>query len=207
MNFIANCESLKPSSLTSALLFVGMSLVQTSLSTASQPVGLALDSLTIPSQGGVATSSVSLTNGQEYWLLAEGAVTIDDQGSTADAEWIMFIAQPWTENPGNPSYDILVDGAESNWLGSSLLNPDPIADFATFAVHQRSESHQYWLPIIGDGSSIQLHFQDGDYSDNNGSMSVSIFAPEPSTLAILLLGGVTAVYRKRNPAKAKSIGR
>jgi hypothetical protein len=151
------------------------------------PTGSPLEVISIPVADVNGTdSSVVLQQGVTYWLLAEGVWHAGYGGQSEDAEWW---TQPptypeWTEDndwSGYPpdSMDLIVDDAlQPDWWGSSLTDPSPVSDFATFGVHIFSPSHAYWMPVIGDGTTINLRVVDhpSHYHDNWGTITVAIYA-------------------------------
>ena len=55
--------------------------------TIANPIGPAMETLVLSSNGTPVTSSTVLTNGQQYWLRAEGTYARDFGGHQCDAEW------------------------------------------------------------------------------------------------------------------------
>ncbi|MBN2445135.1 MAG: PEP-CTERM sorting domain-containing protein [Phycisphaerae bacterium] len=186
-----------------------LSLALTTLILSSVTIGApilpALETLSVSSDGTVEQSTVILEEGVQYWILAEGTYS---QGGTAenraDAEFShepYYEVWDWYEYRLDSScLDLLVNGQDIDWRGSSLDDPDPIAHFGTFAPHTFSPSHMYWFPIVGDGNAVSLMIQDSVYGDNSGSLTASIYpVPEPGTLSLLSLAGMGlfSAWRRR----------
>lgn len=149
--------------------------------TIANPSGPAMESLVLSSNGTPVTSSTMLTNGQQYWLLADGTYVRDFAGHQCDAEWCEGpTGPPWVEvTGGDPNQDVIVDSTARDWLGSPLPAPDAFLDFGTFLAHTYSSSHLYWLPITGNASTFQVQISDAFTGDNSGSLTVRLFDDVP----------------------------
>jgi len=164
------------------------------------PVGGPLDAITVPATGGgTVSSSITLIEGIDYYILAKGVYVHDtNPWCQADAEWgENYPGQGWVESHSTPDPDLILGGTEYDWMGSALSAPDPIVDYLTFAQHTYSPSHMYWVHVVGKGTTLGLYIQDVDHGDNAGSLEVSIYAPEPATVLLLGLGGLGLLRRRK----------
>ena len=167
-----------------------------------------LESFTLSASGTPQTSSTVLAAGQNYWLLAQGTYVRSASGLRADAEYAEQTANVWLEDAGGggePNHDIVVDLTGRDWLGSPLPSPDPFLDFETFQAHAFSPSHQYWLPLIGNGTSVGLAIFDQFASDNSGSLVVGLYAPEPTSLSVLALVAAKLLARRKSRRHAARV--
>jgi hypothetical protein len=119
-----------------------------------------VDTLTVPSDGTIVTSNVSLESGVMYRLIASGTfLTNPTNDWFADAEYIDF---PNTVDVGSgidfglAIDDILPDASKTPHWGSY------------------SPSHSYELPWTGEGSPIQAQIHDQVYGNNSGSLTLEI---------------------------------
>lgn len=171
--------------------------------TIANPIGPAMETLVLSSNGSPVTSSTVLTNGQQYWLLAEGTYVRDFAGDHADAEYAEESAGVWVETSGGtgpePNHDVVVNAIGQDWLGSPLSAPNAFLNFGTFLAHTYSPSHFYWLPISGTGATFQLKIADQFTGDNSGSLTVRLFADYPpdiptvSQWGLIVMAGLVAV--------------
>lgn len=142
----------------------------------AQPV---IETMVLSSNGTPVNSTTVLLSGQQYWLVSEGTYVRDSAGDRADAEWAEETVGSWLEDAGGggePNHDIIVNSVGRDWLGSPLQSPDSFADYETFQPHVFSPSHIYLLPIIGNGSPIELRIFDLFTGDNSGSLTVHLYA-------------------------------
>ena len=147
-------------------------------------------------------SSTTLADGAVYYILVEGTYEHANDGQRADGEWNQISTPPsdWVEEEweGDTEHDLLINNNEYDWWGSALSAPDPVLDYHTYAPHVFSDQHHtYWLPFVGKGDPIRFSIQDIQYNDNEGSLTVSIYVPEPATLSLLLLGGLLVSRGRR----------
>jgi len=187
-------------------IVLAVSVVTCSVGSA-QPVGSALETLTVPATGATATSSTALTAGEWYWILAEGTYVQSYAGHLADPEWEQLVAgsgdpADWREsNPEMPSeHELLIDETDVDWMGNDTeTSPDPLLDWADYDVHTFSQDHHtYWYRIQGTGSALDFRIEEHEYVDNSGQLAVSLYheVPEPTVLA-LLAPGLLLFLRKR----------
>lgn len=192
-----------------ALLATGM-MGFSATHTWAAPVEPVLETIVVPSEypngpSGVMSSMV-LDAGVTYYLLAEGTYSYAPGGpGFADAEWWYEPGQSgwqedWSVYPELPldNLDLVVDDVARNWMGHGDQNVNPLSKYGEFAEGVFSPSHAYWLPIVGDGSTINLRISDTAYGDNNGSLTVGIYAaPEPASLTLLVLSGFGLLKHRR----------
>jgi len=161
-----------------------------------------LATLVLDSHGASQTTPV-LAEGVKYWLLAEGEYRRDGAGNHCDADWIeAYPPDPpevWVESFGSDikNQDVVINDTCFDWWGHASVGADPFSDFDAFSPHTFSPSHRYWLPYVGEGESIDICIFDQYYADNGGSLTVSLYVPEPATLSVLALGGLALLRRRR----------
>ncbi len=153
--------------------------------------GLADELLTLDSHGAPVSSS-PLIAGHTYSIYVEGTYTHATAGQQADAEWKeLDPGQGWVEYDPDPLrepvHDVIIDEVGYDWSG---------LDGGSYLPHQFSPTHQYMLTYVGAGVPIELRIYDTQYSDNSGSLTVTI-VPEPATISVLALGGLTLLRRSR----------
>ncbi len=165
-----------------ALTFV----ICTSASATTPPPGYVLqETITVPLTGSNVTSTTSLVSGKIYLLRASGTANISTPNpgncGLTDAEFARFEPDNTCSIPGTPQdssggYDFGI-GINS----STASNTKGITWGATF-----NTTHQYTAPFTGTGAAISLNFHDspGGYSDNSGTLTVEIFAPQAANAAI-----------------------
>ena len=141
-----------------------------------------IETITVPVTGATVTSSTFLDSGVEYLLQASGTFNIGGPGDgLADAEYFNFSNPPSSLGDFAQGVDIgiAVNGSKPRW-GSF------------------SSDHLYTISFIGQDAPIQLSYRDSFFPDNSGTLSLDILAiPEPTTLTMLALGGVTLFRRHR----------
>lgn len=140
-----------------------------------------LETLSVPATGGLVMTQTVLVADQPYWLLASGTYRHAFAGQNADAEWGQIDpGGPWVEvpDPDLPEYehDVVVDDPSEDWWGSAMPGADAIANFTSFLPHTFSPSHQYWLPVVGQGQALELWIPDFAYSDNAGALTIQIWS-------------------------------
>ena len=155
----------------------------------------------VPSGSPSGVTSPPLVSGVEYLIEASGTYS-GYPGVTEDAEWACIpwmYGGGWVEYPdldqGYPAAwaDLLINSQGYDWMGTS--------DGVNFAPHVYSPSHVYQLYFLGTGDPINLAVLDNNYSDNTGSLQVSIEpVPEPATLSLLALGGLLFLGRRNKNA-------
>lgn len=128
------------------------------------PKPLFIESLEVDAQGAIAESSNVLENGKTYRLKASGTANAGDS-IDFDAEYSLtnnVLGDTWSDDVTNyevygPNLlDLKVDGSFVNWGG---FNP----------------THEYWMDIIGDGTTITFEIYDIFPPNNTGSLFVDIY--------------------------------
>ena len=166
------------------------------------PVGPPIETLTVSAEyyANLASSTI-FAKGETYYILAEGTYRHAYAGQRCDAEWKQVDpGGNWIEQyyPGEYEHDLLINDTSYNWWGSALTAPNPVLDYQTYDPHVFSDQHHtYWLPFVGEGAPIRLSILDSCYDDNLGSLTVSIYTPEPATFSLLALGGLAIMRRRR----------
>ncbi len=129
-----------------------------------------------------ASSNIELAQGVEYTIWAEGTYRWAPEGAgggwIADADWVYVNSNglwrweyDYTGGYDELSLDLLIDGAEVDWMGT----PDP--DDGVCAAYDEgvfSPSHMYRVHVIGEGSPVHLSIYDTHYGDNEGGLTVMI---------------------------------
>ena len=144
-------------------------------------------SLDVTSAAGT-DSSVTLDLGTEYSVTVSGRFFLGSNTTrhVADAEFFNLGSSPL-----NP-----LDDVTSAEIGVGIDGAD--VDFGAF-----DPSSVYTTTVVGDGTTINVFFNDTNYGDNTGSLSVEIaeiaVVPLPAGLALMLmgLGGLRLVRRRR----------
>jgi len=150
------------------------------------------ETIVVPANGNTVYSSI-LLSGEQYEIRVEGTYKYGfNPTAFADGEWSFDSANlVWIEvMPGLPTanQDLVINNTEFDWLGRSSTG-DP------FMVHTFSPDHVYILPWLGQNEPLALRIYDAYSGDNSGSLTVNI-VPEPATLGLLVLGGVTFLRRR-----------
>jgi len=167
-----------------------------SLSSQATPIGPAIGSVSVPSDGSSVSTPFPLDSGKQYWILAQGVYYYDFDKSEADAEWSAPAGQSWTD-VGGDLYDLLVQDADQSWLGSAATNPNPVQYFSSYTPNVFSAGHHtYWLPWEGSGQGLTFRIHDGYYADNSGSLTVSVYTPEPCCALLLAVGSAMLLKRR-----------
>jgi len=138
-----------------------------------------LETLTVPADGSVITSSTVLQSGMLYRLEAAGTFLAGDT-ITADAEY----------SSGRPSYEWRDFVERYEQYGEGLLELRVNGAFVEWG--DFNPEHVYSIDVLGTGSPLSFSFDIYDiYSPNNsGSLTASIYAvPAPGAI---LLGGIGA---------------
>lgn len=125
-----------------------------------------LETLTVPADGTVVTSATVLEAGVRYRLRASGQIAIGGPGS-GDAEYAYnadnsTILDQCNNFASDVDMGIGVDGV------ANLPNQNPY--WGKF-----DASHTYATDFVGAGAPIQLNYQDCDYRDNTGALTVEIY--------------------------------
>ena len=133
------------------------------------------DAFSVDSADAAGTeSSVILEAGRTYEITVSGTVTlgVDPSRHVADAEFFNLGSNPLVplDFVGSQEIGIGVDGSD--------------LDFGSF-----DPSNVYTATVVGDGSTINVFFQDSNYGDNSGSFSVEIaVVPLPAALLLMFTG-------------------
>ena len=160
------------------------------------------ETFSVDSASQTAVSSSVLANGVQYLIEVSGTWEYwnrTDDKAIADAEWWSDHADNWawkehfkSHDPDRHDLQFTVGGETVDWLGTT--------DGVNFSEHTYSPSHVYQLTVTGAGSALDFLIYDSKYSDNNGSVQVTISEiPEPATMCLLALGGL--LIRKRRQPK------
>jgi hypothetical protein len=123
---------------------------------------VAIEMLTIPSDAMIITSATTLAAGTMYRLRASGTLVVATGiGLGGDAEYIDF-STPMDGVPGIDQglaiEDIVVDGTKQPKWGPYTA------------------SHVYEVPWQGTGTKIRAQYHDGNYTNNAGSLMLTILA-------------------------------
>lgn len=119
-----------------------------------------VETVEISSEGPGPVSSSALVDGDHYLFVASGTFDYNTAGDWADAEWYLkngVIVKGDTEGSVPYVLDISIDDATVN------------RDWGAY-----SEDHIYTMEWIGTGDPVQFSIYDSNYSDNTGSLSVTI---------------------------------
>ncbi len=192
------------------LLVVGFSLIFATV-TLGLEYPVLVETLEVSSLGPVPVGSLALVPGQPYLFEASGVWnhwTADPEALT-DAEWGRhqpYVIGQWDWYELQEDYpwvtyekdvlDLVINETAIDWLGSS--------DGVNWAAHTFSPDHVYRYEWAGQGQSVSFMIADHTpfgssyYHDNSGSLTVRIYTvPEPVTLALLGVGGLTVMRRRR----------
>jgi hypothetical protein len=127
--------------------------------------GTLVASLAVPYNNTIVQTPV-LTLGQVYTFRASGAAAASSTYST-DAEYGFLTSNP---NDLSQVYDFLASGIDA---GLSIDDPtDDTSKSPKWGAY--NPSHVYETQFTGKGAPAQLKMHDGDYSDNSGSVLVTI---------------------------------
>ena len=145
-----------------------------------------LETITVPSDGSSVSSLTSLSSSVAYKLVASGTYEIGGFG--ADAEYIF---------PG--PFDYFTNGGLNAGDYGIAIDDPTVGGLKLPFWGEYNETHEYIIDFTGLDSTISLNVHDDDYTDNVGSLQVQIFqaVPEPSSMALLALGGVIVTRRRR----------
>ncbi len=135
-----------------------------------------VDQLVIDATQKTMVSTPVLLTGQLYELTASGTYKAGSSGGN-DAEWKWINPASPYEEACDPVHDIIVDGIEYDWLGTT--------DGVIYAPHVFSASHEYKIYVVGGGEAIEMYIEDySSYHDNSGSLSVTINKLNKSSLEL-----------------------
>jgi hypothetical protein len=169
------------------LLVATVALACAQVATAG-PTWVLLEELSVPAQGGIVTSSVTLAAGATYRLEASGTfsagadITADAEYSSGPDSYVWQDVVEKYESYGEGLLELKVNGAFVEW---GPYNPD----------------HVYTLDIVGTGDPVQFDFEIYDifYSNNTGSLTARIYGvPAPGAMLLGSLGaGLVGFWRRR----------
>jgi hypothetical protein len=125
---------------------------------------VAVETLTIPVNGTSVTSQTVLLAGIGYRLRASGTFVIQSpQGTQGDAEW-------W-------DFSNLMDGVTGVDVGlavnDSIVDTNRTPKWGAYAAN-----HIYEVPWTGNGQPIVAMLHDGNFTNNTGSLMLSILAAQ-----------------------------
>ncbi len=121
------------------------------------------ETITVPVDGSVRTSTTTLQAGVAYQIRASGTFFIGGPGDgLADAEYANFLAPQDTCTGGG--FDLGIG------INSSGNTPTKFPFWGTYVV-----THVYTINFVGQGQPITLLYHDCGPSDNSGSLTVEIF--------------------------------
>jgi hypothetical protein len=135
------------------------------LAASAPPPGFVLqETITVPVDGTSVTSATTLQSGVTYKIRASGTFTIGGPGF-GDAEYAF--------DASNSSVTSVGDSVDLGIGINDTINDNPKAPFwGNF-----TSTHEYTIDFLGAGSTIALNYHDSFYDDNEGSLTVEIFAP------------------------------
>jgi hypothetical protein len=137
------------------------------------PTWALIDTLSVPATGGTITSNVTLQAGLPYLLAASGTfsaganITGDAEYSSGPTSYVWQEPVEGYESYGNDLLDLRVDGAFVNW-GPFNAN------------------HLYTRSIVGAGNKVAFDIYDIYSPNNQGALTVDIYAYVPAPGALLL---------------------
>ncbi|MEM9699656.1 MAG: VPLPA-CTERM sorting domain-containing protein [Pseudomonadota bacterium] len=131
-------------------------------------------------------STVILETGKRYTVTVSGTMSLGSNATRhiADAEYFNLGSSPLAplDFAGSQEIGVGIDGADVNFGGFNVSNV-------------------YTTTVFGDGTTLNVFFQDSNYADNSGSLDVEIsLVPLPAGMALLVTGlaGFAAVGRRRS---------
>lgn len=142
----------------------GSATVADAAGDASPPTWVAVETLTVPVNGSMVTSQMTLAAGGAYRLRASGTFVIQSSpGTQADAEW-------W-------DFSNLMDGVTGVDVG--LAVNDTVVDTSrTPKWGAYVATHVYEVPWTGNGQPIVAMLHDGNFANNTGSLTLTILAAQ-----------------------------
>ncbi|MGE0870525.1 MAG: hypothetical protein AB7P03_18315 [Kofleriaceae bacterium] len=130
----------------------------------AEPEWIPVETLIVPASGVEVKSMTVLAAGVEYRLRATGTWVIQSNmnpKTEADAEWWEF-SNPVT-NAGGVDVGLAINDA--------TVDGERQPDWGAY-----SASHEYEVPWIGAGDVIVANIHDGNYNNDDGSLTLTILA-------------------------------
>ena len=162
------------SRLASLFEFLMLGLTATAWATAPPAGFMTQETLTVPVDGSTIASATTLQAGTTYLLRVTGTFTIATPPCPlADGEFARFEVNNTCALPGTPQdfvgpYDIGVG------INSAIANNNKGITWSTTF----DPTHQYTASFVGLGAPIGVNYHDILYTDNSGSLTLEIFAPQ-----------------------------
>jgi len=132
------------------------------------------ETLYVPAQDAVVSTTGTLTAGRIYLVEASGTYRFGNWGEygIADTEWA-YRNDAWTDNPllphGWTKGEYTYSGAP-NAVGLDLQIDSQNIEWGSF-----NEDHLYKTIVIGDGTGLDFFIKDSAYGDNEGGLDVEIY--------------------------------
>ena len=148
------------------MLWIGSGVAEAT----DRPPGYVLqETIAVPVNGSVVTSSTVLLPGVTYTIRASGTFTVGGPGDgLGDAEYANF------SDPPGSLQDVCGAGSFGEDLGIGIN--DTVNDARKSPYWgPYSPTHEYTAGVAGVGAPIRLNYHDCVYPDNRGSLTVEIF--------------------------------
>ena len=157
------------------MLWIGSGVAEAT----DHPPGYVLqETIAVPVNGSVVTSSTVLLPGVSYTIRASGTFSVGGNGDgLGDAEYANF------SDPPGSLQDVCGPGSFGQDLGIGI--DDTVNDgrkspfWGTY-----SPTHEYAVGATGAGAPIGLNYHDCLYTDNRGSLTVEIFRQAALTVEL-----------------------
>lgn len=123
-----------------------------------------VETIMIPGNGTVVTSTQTLTLGQQYVLRLSGEIVIASNGAHGDAEY----------------WDYDVGGVPQDSAGVDIgvgINDTPVDASKSPNWGPYQASHIYQVMFTGLGSTITANYHDGNPGNNSGNVVLQIYRP------------------------------
>jgi hypothetical protein len=126
-----------------------------------QPPCEFVESVCVPSDGSLVSTTNTLAEGQKYRFKASGTFTYNSAKDWADAEWYLksgIIVKGDTEGSKPYVLDVSINGYSTN------------IDWGAY-----NSEHVYYQEFTGTGLPVDFSIYDSAYGDNAGSLSIDIY--------------------------------
>lgn len=129
----------------------------------SCPPSLSLETISVPTNGSVVTSTTTLQSGVSYQLRASGTFTAGGPCTSADADYYLCTTATDFYSCNGESWDM---GIGINSSGNTTTKSPSWGPY--------NSSHIYTINFVGQGAPITFRYHDCSVADNSGSLTVEI---------------------------------